>query len=70
MSARALLSSRSPAPDHIPLREAVPCFHPQETAEKDKSGKEGRLLAAPMHVGVDESISLKPGGQARGGDLG
>lgn len=70
MSAHALLSSGSPAPGHVPLREAVPCFHPQEKAEKDKSDKEGRLLAAPMHVGVDGSISLKPGGQVRGGDLG
>lgn len=49
------------------LRDAVSCFHPKVKVEK--SGREEALDAA-VHVGVDKSISLKPGRQIRGGASG
>lgn len=43
------------------LRGAVSCFHPKAKAEKENSGREERLLDAPLPTGIDAHISLKSG---------
>lgn len=65
----ALSSSGSPAPHHVLSRDAMSCFHPKVKVEKEKSGREDRVSDSRMHTGGDESISLKPGRQVRGGGI-
>lgn len=52
-----------------PIVDVMSCYHPKGRIEKNKLGREGRLLEAPMHTGVDESISLKPSRQVGAGDF-
>lgn len=50
-----------------PIGEAMSCFHPKGRVEKDKLGREVRLLEAPVHMGANESISLGPSRQVGAG---